>query len=394
MRISRADRSRLAEWWFTVDRPLLMAILALLGIGLVVLLAASPPVAIRRGFGPYFFVKRQIVFAGAGVLVMLAISLMSPRVVRRFAAGLLAAMVLALAGVEMWGAEINGARRWLSLAGYSLQPSEFAKPAFAVISGWLFAEARRRSDMPALPLAVMLLLLLSTLLVLQPDIGQTLLIALVWGALFFVSGQPMRYAAALSAAGLAAIAAAYVLVDHVQYRVDRFLSPVPGQLTQVERARQSFIEGGFLGRGPGEGTIKSTLPDAHTDFIFAVIAEEYGVIACLSLVLVYGFIVFRALRLAAADSEPQNRLAVVGLALLVGFQALFNMGVNVGLLPAKGITLPLISAGGSSALAMAVTLGMLLALTRRRAAIRPLELQAMSGAAGGRSPPIGGRATP
>lgn len=374
MRISRADRSRLAEWWFTIDRPLLAAILVLAGVGLVLLLAASPAVAIKRGFGAYHFVERQLVFTSAGALVMLVLSFLAPRTIRRTAAVLFCAALLAMAWVQVMGTDINGARRWLSFGSHTLQPSEFAKPAFAVLIGWLFAEARDRHDMPALPLAVLLLLVFGALLVSEPDVGQTLLVTLVWSALFFVSGQPLVLAGGAAVLGAAGLFAAYHVYPHVQFRVDRFFSPMPGDLSQVDRAMQSFTEGGFFGRGPGEGTIKTVLPDAHTDFIFAVVAEEYGIIACLALLALYGFIVMRALIRAAHEPEAASRLGAVALALLFGLQALFNMGVNVGLLPAKGITLPFISAGGSSTLAISMTLGMLLALTRRRSSLERTAL--------------------
>jgi cell division protein FtsW len=281
---------------------------------------------------------------------------------------LLFVAITGLLAVHFTGREINGARRWLSLAGHSLQPSEFLKPAFVVISAWLLAEARTRPEMPALWFAIALFALVATFLVLQPDVGQTLLLSLVWGALFFVSGQPVVYAAVIVVLGLAALAGAYVTFPHVEARVDRFLDPAPGDNSQVDRALQSFTQGGFFGRGPGEGTIKTSLPDAHTDFIFAVIAEEYGAIACLAIVALFGFIVLRALYRAGREPDLSLKLAIIGLALVFGLQALINMGVNVGLLPAKGMTLPYLSAGGSSTLAISITLGMLLALTRRRAA--------------------------
>jgi cell division protein FtsW len=366
MRVSRADRGRLAQWWFTVDHALLGAMLTLVATGIVLSLAASPAVALKKGFSAFHFVERHVVYSAIALLVMLAVSLLSPAGVRRLAFTLLAASLAGLVAVHLTGAEINGARRWLNLAGHSLQPSEFAKPAFAVVAGWLFAEAQTRRDMPALPLVVALGLVLAGLLVSQPDVGQTLLISLVWGAQFLLSGQPIIAAIGLALAGAVGLAAAYRFFPHVQSRVDRFLEPNVGDNTQVERAMQSFGEGGLFGRGPGEGTIKTVLPDAHTDFIFAVVGEEYGILACLALIALFAFIVLRALRSAMREPDAATRLAIQGLALLFGLQALINMAVNVGLIPAKGMTLPFISAGGSSMIAVSITLGMLLALTRRR----------------------------
>ncbi len=366
MTISRADRSRLTDWWFTVDHVLLVAILILIGTGLVFSLAASPAVALKKGLPAYHFVERHFVFSAAGALIMVGLSFLTPRETRRAALILLSIAFVGLVVVHVAGQELNGARRWLSLGGHSIQPSEFLKPGFVVVSAWLLAEARTRPEMPGLPAALVLFAATATLLVLQPDVGQTLLLSLVWGAMFFVSGQPLALAAAGVGLGGAGLVAAYFAFPHVQYRIDRFFNPVPGDNSQVDRAFQSFAEGGFFGRGPGEGTIKSVLPDAHTDFIFAVIAEEYGAVTCLALVMLFGFIVVRALYRAGQEPDPSIKLTIIGLALVFGLQALINMGVNVGLLPAKGITLPYLSAGGSSALAVSVTLGMLLAMTRRR----------------------------
>jgi cell division protein FtsW len=366
MRLSREDRSRVTEWWFTVDHVLLTAILAIVVAGMVLSLAASPAVAMKKGLQAYYFVERHVFFSCAGLLVMLAVSLLEPQAVRRLALFVFLASMAAMILVHWTGVEIKGARRWLSIGGHSFQPSEFAKPAFIVLTAWLFAEARTRKDMPALPLAVGLATVFAGLLVFQPDVGQTLLVAAVWGALYFVSGQPLAGGLAFALLGAGGLGAAYLGLDYVRLRVDRFFNPVAGDTSQVDRAMQSFAEGGFFGRGPGEGTIKSVLPDAHTDFIFAVVAEEYGVLACLALLGLFAFVVLRALWQSGSEPNAATRFSIIGLALIFGLQALINMGVNVGLLPVKGMTLPFISAGGSSMLAVSLTLGMLLALTRRR----------------------------
>lgn len=366
MRLSRSDNSRLAEWWFTVDRALLVVLLSLAAIGAVVALAASPAVAIRKGLATFHFAERHLVFATLGALIMLAVSLLSPRQIRRLALLVLATGLLLLVWVAFSGPEINGAKRWVRFAGSSFQPSELAKPGFIVISAWLLAESRKPAERQALPFAIGLLAVLTGMLLAQPDVGQGILIALVWGMLFFLSGHPVRYAAVFAGIGLTALIGAYFTYDHVQRRIDRFFAPSSGDSFQVDRALQSFTEGGFLGRGPGEGTIKTVLPDAHTDFILAVIAEEFGVVACLVLLGMFAFILVRAFQRVLAEPDLFLRLAIVGLALLIGCQAAINMGVNVGLLPAKGMTLPFISAGGSSSLAVSLTAGMLLGLMRRR----------------------------
>lgn len=366
MKFSRADRSRLADWWFTVDHALIFAILLLVGAGLVLSLAASPAVAVKKGFAAYHFVERHVVFSAIGVVIMLAVSLLGPASIRRLALVTLVGAFAGLIAVFFLGDEINGARRWLSISGHSLQPSEFAKPAFVVVSAWLLAEARRRPDMPALPIAVGLLAAFLGLMVVQPDIGQTFLVAIVWMVMLFVSGLAATGAVLLAGLGAAGLVGAYIYFPHVASRIDRFFSSQSSDFSQADRAIRSFVEGGFLGRGPGEGTIKTSLPDAHTDYIFAVVAEEYGAVACFALLALFTFVVVRALRHAESEPDAATRLGIVGLALIFGFQALINMGVNVGLLPAKGMTLPFLSAGGSSLLAISLTLGMLLALTRRR----------------------------
>ena len=367
MKISRADDSRFAAWSFTIDHALLSAFAALIALGLVLSFAASPAVAIKKGLPTYYFVERHALFAVLSGALMLAISFLSPVGVRRLAAVLLACAFAGLALVFMYGAEVNGAQRWLSAGGYSIQPSEFAKPAFVVVLAWLFAESASRHDMPAAPIAFAIWAALAAFLILQPDIGQSALISATAGGLYVLAGLSLLGAAALLALGAGGLAAAYHYFPHVRIRFDAYFSPLTADNSQVDRATQSFAEGGWFGKGPGEGVIKSVLPDSHTDFIFAVVGEEYGVIACLALVALFAFIVLRALFAASREPDAAHRLAIQGLATIFGLQALINMGVNIGLLPAKGMTLPFISAGGSSMLALAVTAGMLLALTRRRA---------------------------
>ncbi len=367
MKLSRADASRVAAWSFTVDHALLTAFAALIALGVVLSFAASPAVAIKKGLPTFYFVERHVLFAAASGALMLTASFLSPWGVRRLAAAILLASFVGLGLVHVFGEEVNGAQRWLSIGAHSIQPSEFAKPAFIVIVAWLFAEAGSRRDMPAAPIAFALWAALAALLFAQPDIGQTALISATAGLLYVLAGLSLIGAGALIALGGAGLFLAYQSFHHVRARLDNFFGSPATENFQIDRAIQSFTEGGFFGRGPGEGTIKSVLPDAHTDFIFAVIGEEYGVIACLALVLIFALIVLRAFFAASHETDAANRLAIQGLAAMFGLQALINMGVNVGILPPKGMTLPFISAGGSSILALGVTAGMLLALTRRRA---------------------------
>jgi cell division protein FtsW len=367
MRVSRTDRSLVAEWWFTVDRVLLTAFLVLIGMGAVLSLAAGPAVAIKKGLPTFYFVERHLLVAVAGTVLMLAVSLLSPRQTRRLALLVLICALGMMIAVLVSGPEINGARRWLRIGGHSFQPSEIGKPAFIVLSAWLFAESRKRTDVPALPLAATLYVMFVSLIVLQPDVGQALLVSMVWGTLFFLSGQSLSRIAMFGLIATSGFAGAYAAFPHVRGRIARFFDPSSGDTYQTDRAIESFTEGGFFGRGPGEGVIKSILPDAHTDFPFAVIGEEFGTMACLLIVGLFAFVVFRALRHVWREPGAFTRLAITGLALLLGLQALINMAVNVGLIPAKGMTLPFISAGGSAYLAVALLAGMLLALTRRRA---------------------------
>ena len=366
MRLSRADHSLLSDWWFTVDRVLLAAILTLVGAGLVLSLAASPAIAVKRGLGPYYYVERHALFAVLAVAVMLMLSLLDPRRLRRAALAILAVSLVLMALVLVIGPEINGAHRWIRVLGYSLQPSELAKPAFVFLTAWLLAEGQRRPDVPATAISVGLYLAFAALLVVEPDFGQTLLVTGVWGLLFFISGLPLRWAGVLGALALLGSGFAYYTFPHVKGRIDRFFDPSVGDTFQTDRAWSSFLEGGFVGRGPGEGTIKTTLPDAHTDFILAVIAEEYGVLACLALLALLGFIVFRPLLTAIGTADAFTRFSVIGLCLLFGGEALINMAVNVGLIPAKGMTLPFVSAGGSATLGMGIAMGLLLGALRRR----------------------------
>ena len=336
-------------------------------------LAASPAIALKKGYSAFYFFEKHLVFAFLSLIAMLAVSLLSPRGIRRFSLVLFLAAIAAMAAVLLFGEEVHGAKRWLRFAGFSVQPSELAKPAFVVLSAWAFAETQRRADMPALTIAGTLFALFAGLLMLQPDIGQTILVSLVWGSLYFMSGHAIAGALGLAAAGGAGLVIAYATFGYMRLRIDRFLSPTPGDRSQADRAIQSFSEGGFFGRGPAEGTIKTVLPDAHTDFIFAVVAEEYGVLACLIIVALFATVCLRVMFRIAREPDLFRRYAAGGLVIAFGLQALINMSVNVGLLPAKGMTLPFISSGGSSMLAISITIGMVLALTRRRPSLDRYE---------------------
>ena len=366
MRITRADRSVLSDWWFTVDRLMLFGLLLLMGAGLILSLAASPPIAEKFHLEPFYFVRRQAALLLPAIAIMFAASTLTPKQIRRASLIIFIAGIALMAATMFVGPEIKGAKRWLQIGFVSIQPSEFVKPAFVVLTAWLFSESQKRKDVPGIELALAIYGIFALMLVLQPDFGQTLLVTLVWITLFFMAGISLFWIGALGLAGLAGIASAYFLVPHVASRIDRFLNPESGDTYQADKALDSFLHGGWFGRGPGEGTVKDVLPDSHTDFIFAVTAEEYGLIACFILLLLFAFIVLRGLSKAAQEQDGFIRYATAGLIMLFGIQALINMAVNVGLLPAKGMTLPFISYGGSSLLAMALTMGFVLGLTRKR----------------------------
>ncbi|MGH6923754.1 MAG: FtsW/RodA/SpoVE family cell cycle protein, partial [Propylenella sp.] len=265
------------------------------------------------------------------------------------------------------GEEIKGSRRWLFIAGMSIQPSELIKPAFIVITAWLFAEGSRRPDVPGRMLAVALLVIIATLLVAEPDLGQTVLFVAVWGALFFLAGVNTAVVAGLGGLGLAGLVSAYYAFPHVAQRINRFLDPESGDNFQIMTAMQSFERGGWSGTGPGEGIMKRVLPDSHTDFVFAVVGEEFGIALCLLIVVLFSVLVMRGLLQAFRRTSAFERMAIAGLATQIGIQAFINMGVNLHILPAKGMTLPFISYGGSALLSSAITMGFLLALSRRSA---------------------------
>ena len=296
---------------------------------------------------------------------MLAVSFLDDRQIRRLALAMLLVSLALMVAALFVGVEVKGSRRWISLLGVSVQPSEFMKPAFVVICAWLFAEHARQPDIPGNLFATILLVLVVVLLVAQPDLGQTMLVLGTWAAMFFMAGMPWLWIGLLGAVGAVGAVGAYSFFPHVAGRIDRFWTG-EGDNFQTEMGREAIVRGGWFGQGPGEGTIKRVLPDSHTDFIFSVAGEEFGIVLCLLLVALFAFIVLRGLTIALKEHDDFTRFSVAGLVILFGFQSIINIGVNLQLLPAKGMTLPFISYGGSSLVAMAISMGMVLALTRRK----------------------------
>ncbi len=380
--ISRAQRTLFGEWWWTVDKLTLAACGALMLAGVVLSLAASPPAAARLGLDPFYFVNRHILYLVPAIAVMLSVSFLSPRQVRRLAVIVFVISLIMVAVTPFFGDEIKGARRWLIVFGVNIQPSEFLKPAFVVMVAWLFGESAKRPDMPANTFALALLVTVIVLFVLQPDFGQTMLVAVVWSAMFFLAGMRMIWVFGIAGIAGSGLLVAYYTVPHVARRIQHFLNPSTGDTFNIDVATESFMRGGWFGRGPGEGTVKRILPESHTDFVFSVAAEEFGIVLCLVLVALYAFIVIRALARAIRSDDVFIRFAAAGLAILFGSQAAINMAVNIHLIPAKGMTLPLISYGGSSMISIGYTIGMLLALTREQpgVAMRTPDLSAIEAA--------------
>lgn len=369
----RTDRSVLGRWWWTVDRWTIAALFMLVGVGILLTMAASPAVAERIGAESFHFVRRQFVFLVPALIIMIGVSLLTPKQVRRLGVlGYCGAVVL-LVAVLFLGPEVKGSTRWLSIAGISIQPSEFAKPTFAIVAAWMFAESRLNPGFPGKAIACGLFGLTAGLLLLQPDVGQTLIISAIWGAQFFLAGLPMVLVLGLVILGVFGGIGAYFLFGHVRSRIDRFLDPSSGDAYQVETALNAFRNGGLFGRGPGEGRVKLVLPDAHTDFILAVAGEEFGIVLCLAVLALFAFVVLRGFARLMKEENLFVVLATAGLLVQFGLQAIVNMASTLRLMPTKGMTLPFISYGGSSMLALALGMGMVLALTRTRYGREGLE---------------------
>ena len=363
-RVSRIDDSLFAQWWLSIDRAGLAILGAIATIGIIVLMAASPSVAARiGGISQFHFPVRQVIFLVPALLVVFTVSLLPPLYARRlgvvvFLGGLgLMALTLLIAG------EINGAKRWLDIGPTLLQPSEFAKPGFVIAAAWMLAEGARDPKFPGGALAMGLYTVFAALLLLQPDFGQWALVTAVWALMFFIAGWSWLWIAVLGVAGAGALTAGYYLSDHVAQRIEGFLNPASAETYQVDRSLETIANGGLIGRGDA-APVKGHLPDAHSDFIFAVAGEEFGFILCAVIILLFAVFVVRAFVIAAGLRSIFAQCAVSGLAALIGFQAIINIGVSLRALPAKGMTLPFVSYGGSSLLATALTVGLIFALIR------------------------------
>jgi cell division protein FtsW len=357
----------LPRWWRTIDRWSLGCVLLLFGIGMLLGLAASPPLAERNGLDPFHYVERQAAFGALALVVLVVTSMMAPVLVRRLAVIGFVLTLISLAFLPVFGTDFGkGAVRWYSIGIGSVQPSEFLKPCFVVVTAWFMAASQELNGPPGKLYSAILAVVVAAFLVIQPDFGQAALILFAWGVMYFVAGAPVFLLVGAAGAVLGAGTLAYESSAHFARRIDGFLSSDIDPRTQIGFATNAIREGGFFGVGVGEGQVKWSLPDAHTDFIIAVAAEEYGLILVLVIIALYTTIVTRSLVRLMRERDPFIRLAGTGLACTFGIQALINMSVAVRLMPAKGMTLPFVSYGGSSLIAMGIMAGMLLAFTRKR----------------------------
>jgi cell division protein FtsW len=364
---SRTDRSALGVWWWTTDHLLLGATAILILLGVMLSFGNSPAAAARMNVPePFYFAIRQSLFAIGGAAMVLGVSMMSPRGVKRVAVVIYLVSIGVMIALPLLGHHAKGATRWLEFGGFSLQPSEFMKPALMIVAAWMFAEGQKGEGVPGVTIAFVLYGIAVGLLLLQPDVGQTVLITVAFGAAFFMAGVPFAWIMGLMAVASAGLISLYFVFGHVATRVHKFISPEAADTQQIDRAQAAIAAGGLFGRGPGEGVLKRQIPDVHTDFAYSGAAEEYGLIFSLFLIALLAFIVIRGLYKSMKLSDPFEQVAAAALFVLVGQQAFINLAVNLKLIPTKGMTLPFISYGGSSMLAMGLTLGMALALTRKR----------------------------
>ncbi|MES2984070.1 MAG: putative lipid II flippase FtsW [Pseudomonadota bacterium] len=364
--LDRRNTTAIGRWWWTVDRPAFFAMMMLICIGFFLVMAASPPVARRIGLPDFYFVSRHQIFLGISTVVLVLVSMMDAVRIRKIALiGFVASFVLLLL-LPVIGFENKGAIRWLRIGGMSIQPSEFMKPCFAVVLAWVFSMRASLPGFPGYRVAIAAYLVVALLLIIQPDFGMTVTVTGMFGIQFFLAGMPFMWVAGMIVLGIGGVFAAYHALSHVAARIDRFLDPASGDNYQVEKSLEAFKGGGWFGRGPGEGLVKQHIPDSHTDFIFSVAGEEFGMFFCMLIVLLFAFIVVRGFLKLGREPDMFSMIAVGGLLAEFGIQAIVNMGVAVNLLPAKGMTLPFLSYGGSSLIAMAGGMGMMLALTRKR----------------------------
>ena len=359
------------SWWTTIDRYMLAAVITIILFSIIMVTTASPAVAERIGLNSFYFIHRQLIFLALGIFIMLSISLCSIDSIKKVAILAFIFFLLLMITVLFIGEEIKGARRWISLGFIAIQPSEFIKPFFAVTTAIILMQRYININFPAFKISFLLYSVTIALIALQPDLGMAVTISAIWGAQMFLAGLSMIWIIFLAVSGVLGLLAAYTFLPHVTVRVNSFLDPDTSDNYQINKSIEAFINGGFYGTGPGEGVVKQHLPDSHTDFIFAVVGEELGMIVCILVIILFAFIVVRGLLRIMELGDLFSILAVSGLLMQIGFQSIVNIGVTLHLLPTKGMTLPFISYGGSSILSVSIMMGMILSLTKKRYGVRP-----------------------
>lgn len=364
---ARTNRFVVLEWWRSIDRVTLGLFAALVVFGLILSMAASPAAANRLGYdSPFFFLKRQTLFVLMGFSGAIIVSMLPLNNARRIGVLALLAATLIMMVLPELGYRVKGSTRWIHIGPFSLQPSEFAKPGFIIFAAWMFSVRKKSPEFPGVFILFMIYALLIFLLIRQPDFGQSFLLTMCFGAVFFYAGMPLRWMGILGGLSVVGGLAAYKFLPHVNDRISRFLNPEGSDTYQTDKALEAIANGGLFGRGPGEGNIKNQLPDAHTDFIFAVAVEEFGFLLSAGLILLLAAFVARSFRNALHLNDYFSQLAVAGLATMIGLQTMINLAVNLNIAPPKGMTLPFISYGGSSMLALCFSAGLILAFSRKR----------------------------
>lgn len=362
---SRTDGSFAGNWWWNIDRVMLFSFIALISIGVVMAAAATPMVANRIGIEEFYFLKRHLLYILPSLFTIFLVSSMDISVLKKFALVLFCVAMILTMLTFFIGTEIKGAKRWISIFGFSMQPSEFAKPALAIITAWLLAEEHKYPKFRGKFLSTLFYGAFVVLLVFQPDVGMILLTTAVWLGQLFINGFPIIYAIGMGLIGIGGLVLAYFTLPHVTVRIDKFLNPAVGDHYQIDRSLEAFTNGGLFGVGPGEGIVKKYLPDAHADFVFSVLGEEFGFFICAFVVLLIAFVVVYGMLKVLKENDLFKILASVGLLAQFGLQSFVNIASALHLIPTKGMTLPFISYGGSSMLAASIMVGFILALSRK-----------------------------
>ena len=372
MHIARSDRSNIALWWWTIDRLLLTSFFILIIFGVLLVMASSQHLAESLNISSHHFTLRHIFFGVLSIPIIIFFSILNERQTKILCIIGLFISICLLFLILIEGEKIKGAQRWLYIGNLSFQPSEVCKPFYVIFNAWILSLWIQKTKFPGWIWSIGSIILISILLLLQPDIGMTIVMIFTWGFQLFITGIPLIIIICLILAFPIFMILAYNYFDHVKIRIDNF---VDGKTYQISKSLQSFESGGFWGKGPGEGFYKKSLPDAHSDFVFAVAAEEYGAFICCFIIIIYGLIIFRSFLLTLKNNNLFFILSVSGLAFQLGFQSLIHMASNTDLIPTKGMTLPFLSYGGSSILASAITAGILLSLTKKNNSLEPIRRQ-------------------